>query len=124
MAGDAATPRTPPDKRAQTRKDVIAALPLPIPGTAALAPSVADGVSARPVPIPADGAPIDGGSAAAPTGEPGIRVPAPRVLPHDAMPAAIDTMPAHVTDSGPDRRTEENQVSTAAARQTAIVHPL
>src|SRR3546814_11164435 len=87
MAGDAATPRTPPDKRAQTRKDVIAALPLPIPGTAALAPSVADGVSARPEPIPADGAPIDGGSAAAPTGEPGIRVPAPRVLPHDALPA-------------------------------------
>src|SRR3546814_10664154 len=84
MAGDAATPRTPPDKRAQTRKDVIAALPLPIPGTAALAPSVADGVSARPVPIPADGAPIDGGSAAAPTGAPGIRVPAPRVLPQDA----------------------------------------
>src|SRR3546814_13021471 len=75
MAGDAATPRTPPDKRAQTRKDVIAALPLPIPGTAALAPSVADGVSARPVPIPADGEPIHGGSAAAPTGEPGLRVP-------------------------------------------------
>src|SRR3546814_11135094 len=94
MAGDAATPRTPPDKRAQTRKDVIAALPLPIPGTAALAPSVADGVSAPPVPIPPDGPPIDGGSAAAPTGAPGLRVPAPRLLPPAPPPATLATPPA------------------------------
>src|SRR3546814_2877512 len=100
----------------------IAAFPLHSPRTATLEPSVTAGISALPVPIPADGAPIDGGSAAAPTGEPGIRVPAPRVLPHDAMPAAIDTMPAHVTDSGPDKSADDDRVATDAAGQIGRAH--
>src|SRR3546814_14165067 len=52
-----------------------------------------------------------------------FRSPAPRVLPHDAMPAAIDTMPAHVTDSGPDKSADDERVATDAAGQPAIVDP-
>src|SRR3546814_3316911 len=39
------------------------------------------------------------------------------------MPAAIDTMPAHVTDSGPDKSADDDRVATDAAGQPAIVDP-
>src|SRR3546814_10703730 len=39
------------------------------------------------------------------------------------MPAAIDTMPAHVTDSGPDKSADDDRVATDAAGQPPIVDP-
>ncbi|RIA44518.1 flagellar hook-length control protein FliK [Hephaestia caeni] len=121
MTSDAATPPTSPGKRAQTRKEAIAALPLPIPGTAALMSPVADGVSAPPAPIAADHASIDAGLAAVSTGEPETGVPGAEVSLPDVVPAAIDTMPAHVTDSEAHEVTDDARVAIDAPGQPAAV---